>query len=44
MSEKLSAKGAECNYCLYREAAGKILLEKHLEERKNERKDTGKLF
>jgi len=44
MSEKLPAKGAECNYCLYREAAGKILLEKHLEERKNERKDTGKLF
>jgi CRISPR/Cas system-associated exonuclease Cas4 (RecB family) len=46
MSEKLPPKGEECNYCQYRETAGKILLEKHLEEKKAQKTEleSGKLF
>lgn len=44
MSEKLPIKGKECNFCLYRETAGKILLEKHLEEKKAKKTQSNKLF
>lgn len=43
ISDKLPPKGKNCNYCQYREEAGKILLEKHLEKKKKE-KESGKLF
>lgn len=39
-SDEIPTKGELCEHCPYREAAGKILLEKHIEKKK----ELGKLF